>query len=429
MHPLESDRSLIVYLDIKSPYAYLAKAPTRALASRLGVQVDWRPLVLDIPSFLGSARLDAAGRVAEQRRDAEQWSSVKYSYFDCRRYANLRGLTLRGTVKIWDTNPVSVGWLWARRQGDEVLHAFLDGVYEPFWKRQLDVEDPAEIARLLAQAGADLSGFDAWRIGEGAALNAALQADAFRHGIFGVPSYVIDGQTWFGREQLPRLEWLLSGARGRMPDPACECVGTLPAQPVRELTFVVDFTDPHSYLALPMMLRLARTAGLPVTWLTQPATGRARHREEEEAPDPARADRGELHKWKRAASRRQELERHDGNLPSPTRRDDTRLADLALAFVQRHAPGSSEFIERLFSRRWEEGGNLSDAKLVRGELERIGRLSGFDDFLAGAGSALPDERQRRSPGVPAVLLDDEPFVGRQHEPLLRRRLGLPAAGN
>ena len=65
-HPLESDRSLIVYIDFKSPYAYLAVEPTRRMLNELGLSADWRPFVLDIPSYLGTAKLDKAGKVAKQ---------------------------------------------------------------------------------------------------------------------------------------------------------------------------------------------------------------------------------------------------------------------------------------------------------------------------------------------------------------------------
>ena len=111
------DRPLTVYIDFKSPYAYLAVEPTRRMAEELDIPINWLPFVLDIPSYLGSARLDKSGEVAEHSRSREQWSGVKYAYYDCRRYANLRGMTIRGTVKIWDTNLAAIGMLWARATG------------------------------------------------------------------------------------------------------------------------------------------------------------------------------------------------------------------------------------------------------------------------------------------------------------------------
>src|ERR1043166_5022690 len=84
-----------VYSDYKSPYAYLAKDPAYDLARETGVTLEWLPYTLDIPAYLGSAKLDTGGNVVEQSRNAHQWRRVKYSYMDCRREANRRGLTIR----------------------------------------------------------------------------------------------------------------------------------------------------------------------------------------------------------------------------------------------------------------------------------------------------------------------------------------------
>ena len=51
-----------VYTDYKSPYAYLAKDPTYELERDFPVRLKWLPYVLDIPAFLGSARVDAMAR-------------------------------------------------------------------------------------------------------------------------------------------------------------------------------------------------------------------------------------------------------------------------------------------------------------------------------------------------------------------------------
>lgn len=220
--PWTSDRPLIVYMDFKSPYAFIAKDPTRALGRELGVAIDWRPLTLDIPSYLGSARLDDKGKVEKSERTPEQWTAVRYAYRDARRYAEAQGYALRGTVKIWDTSLAHIGFAWARGQGDAVLARYMDLFYERFWRREVDAEDPAVVSALLAEAGAGLDGFDAWRRGEGRRRHDAEQQAIFDAGIFGVPSYVVDGELLFGREHLPRVRWLLEGRRGAAPDVAYE---------------------------------------------------------------------------------------------------------------------------------------------------------------------------------------------------------------
>jgi 2-hydroxychromene-2-carboxylate isomerase len=218
--PLTSASPLVAYIDFKSPYAFVALEPTCEIEDHLSTAIDWRPLTLDIPSYLGSARLDDAGRVVEQNRTDEQWGAVRYAYRDARRYAALRGLTLRGTVKIWDTSLAHIGMMWAKRQGREVLRAYLRGIYVPFWRRELDAEDPAAIASVLARAGAEVDGFASFAAAEGRAEHDAMQAAIFDAGIFGVPTYVVEGEVFFGREHLPRIRWMLGGRRGGAPDVA-----------------------------------------------------------------------------------------------------------------------------------------------------------------------------------------------------------------
>src|SRR5204862_6476433 len=141
----------------KSPYAYLAKDLVYELERDFAVRIDWLPYRLDIPSFLGSARLDGSGRVVEEQRTAHQWRRVRYSYMDCRRQARKRGLVIRGTQKIWDSTLALCGMLYAKRQGEPVLRRYHDAVFARVWKGELDIEDPAIIAAVLAEAGADIA--------------------------------------------------------------------------------------------------------------------------------------------------------------------------------------------------------------------------------------------------------------------------------
>ena len=103
MQALESTSPLIIYIDIKSPYAFVAIKPILALEARLKTQFDWRPLTLNIPSYLGSAK-KSKGKVVKSERTPAQWNNVRYAYRDTRRYAERQGYMLKGTEKIWDIN-------------------------------------------------------------------------------------------------------------------------------------------------------------------------------------------------------------------------------------------------------------------------------------------------------------------------------------
>jgi 2-hydroxychromene-2-carboxylate isomerase len=205
-------RIVTVYIDYKSPYAYLAKDLVYELERDCAVHIDWLPYILDIPSFLGSARLDEQGRVVEESRNAHQWRRVKYSYMDCRRQAKKRGLTIRGTQKIWDSTLAACGLLYAKRQGEAVLRRYHDITFARFWRRELDIEDPSVIAGVLAEAGADAAGFAAYAAGEGPREVDRVSRAAEEMGIFGVPTLVLDGEQFWGSEHLPDIRDML-GAR------------------------------------------------------------------------------------------------------------------------------------------------------------------------------------------------------------------------
>lgn len=201
-----------VYSDYKSPYAYLAKDLVYDLERETGVHVDWLPYTLDIPAYLGSAKLDEKGGIAEQSRNAHQWRRVKYSYMDCRREANRRGLVIRGTQKIWDSSIANIGLLFAKERG--VFRCYHDSVFERFWKRELDIESIPVLAALLDECGADASDFAAYVQGEGRALLTKIQAEAEAAGVFGVTSVLLpDGDLYWGREHFPTLVEMLRAKR------------------------------------------------------------------------------------------------------------------------------------------------------------------------------------------------------------------------
>ena len=195
---------LIHYFDYKSPYAFLAQEATFALAERAGAELEALPYSLHIPDFLGAAEVDGEGRVLSQSRNEHQWRRVRYSYMDCRREANRRGLTVRGPRKIFDSTCSHVGFLWAREQGGG-FRAYHDTVYERFWRRELDIEDPGAIENTLAASGVEVRGFREYLEHEGPRRLGEIRREAEAKGVFGVPGYLVGEELFWGAERLDRI--------------------------------------------------------------------------------------------------------------------------------------------------------------------------------------------------------------------------------
>ena len=202
-------RAITVYSDYKSPYAYLAKQAISALATDRLATVDWKPYILDIPQYLGSATVDEAGHVVAENRNAHQWRRVRYSYMDCRRQARKAGLIIRGTRKIWDSTLAAAGMLFAQYQDAAVFQRYHDAVFDRFWRRELDIESVPAIAAILAEAGADAARFPAWaETGRDEVTRISREAEVL--GVFGVPSFIVDGELFWGREHLADIRELLA---------------------------------------------------------------------------------------------------------------------------------------------------------------------------------------------------------------------------
>ena len=188
------------YFDYKSPYAYLAQEATYDLAAQPGITVEWLPYTLQIDKYLGTAQLGADGKDIVGTRNDHQWRRVKYSYMDCRREANRRGLTIRGPRKIFDSSVANIGFLFVRDQGD--FRPFHDAVFERFFRRELDIDDPESIAALMVETGFDAAGFEAFLAADGREQHDAIIRAAEAAGVFGVPGYLVDGELFWGAERL-----------------------------------------------------------------------------------------------------------------------------------------------------------------------------------------------------------------------------------
>ena len=188
---------ITAYTDYKSPYAYVASQATFELAARPDVDLEWLPYTLDIPSYLGTV----------EERDPHQGRKVRYGYMDARRLAERQGLVLKGPRRIYSAYLSSVGLLYAKRCG--LFAGYHREVFRRFWNRELDIDSPTEMSALISELGGDGEAFAAYAQGTGREEHDRIRAEAEDAGVFGVPTFVLDGELFFGGDRLPLLHQVL----------------------------------------------------------------------------------------------------------------------------------------------------------------------------------------------------------------------------
>lgn len=192
---MEKEIEVKLYYDYKSPFTYLAMEPAYALEKSHRVRLRFIPFELDVRGAFGGD--------LEQRQE-RHWAKVRYLYLDARRYANERGLTIRGPQKIFDSRLSLISGLYADRHGK--FRPYSDRVFERFFKRELNIEDPKALEGVIAEVGLDPADFRRYAASEGPSDFAGAVAEADRDGVFGVPTFIVDGEPFWGND---RVDWVI----------------------------------------------------------------------------------------------------------------------------------------------------------------------------------------------------------------------------
>ena len=182
-----SGKVIPLYIDLKSPYSYLAAHRALALEEAGEVTFDWRPFVLNIA---GRANADPEAFLRRAR----------YLYRDVRRFATPLGLTVKGPKRIYDSTLASIGLLTAKAAG--VHQRYISESYQRFFDRDLELDDTEVIEALLADCGVDASGLATYATGEGKDALATSRAEAESLGVFAAPTFVIGEELFWGQDRM-----------------------------------------------------------------------------------------------------------------------------------------------------------------------------------------------------------------------------------
>lgn len=196
-----SDRTVDVFIDLRSPYSYLAIQPARDLEKAGGIQLDWWPFITDFQSAYG-------GEIEE--RSPRDVAKLKYLYMDCRRLAKAQGLTIRATTKLWDATLASQAMLFAKSQ--HRLWEFCDPLLAAFWRREFDLESPEQLAAALVATGLHADDWAAYQMARAVSDLESALARAEKLGVFGAPTFVCQGELFWGGDRLPLLEAKLASS-------------------------------------------------------------------------------------------------------------------------------------------------------------------------------------------------------------------------
>jgi 2-hydroxychromene-2-carboxylate isomerase len=187
--------------DLISPPSYLAYTQLPAIAAQAGAQIVWRPVLVG-----------AIHKATGNRAPIEVPAKGKYLMADLARYAARYRVPFR-------LNPhfpfstlahqrMATGLLMRQ---PESFAAYIEAMFAAIWVEGLNLTDPAVIAQVIARAGLDAPAVMA--LAEDVQVKDALREateSAVARGAFGVPTFFVGEQMFWGQDRLDFVREALS---------------------------------------------------------------------------------------------------------------------------------------------------------------------------------------------------------------------------
>jgi len=193
------------YVSLNSPWTYLGSKRFEAIAKRHGASVTiW-------PVDFGAVFAVSGGLPLPKRAPQRQ----AYRMMELKRWRDHLGVPLTLQPKFFPANeaPAARAVIALREQGRmadaiRVGHAVLHAL----WVDEKDTGDAATLRAIVAGCGLDADAvMKAADTPEIAAAREAYTKHAIAQGVFGAPSFVIDGEIFWGQDRLDFVDRKLAG--------------------------------------------------------------------------------------------------------------------------------------------------------------------------------------------------------------------------
>jgi 2-hydroxychromene-2-carboxylate isomerase len=196
-------KTLDFIFDFGSPNAYLAWKALPGVVARTGARVNI------IPCLLGGL-FKLTGNQPPMAAFGGVKGKLEYERLETQRFIDKHGITAFRFNPHFPVNTLLImrGLLAAQRMnaGD----SFLEAVLKAMWEDGKKMDDPAVVAEVLGKAGLDAKGI--LEATQDPGIKAELAANtnaAAARGAFGIPTFFVDDEMFFGKERLGQIEELL----------------------------------------------------------------------------------------------------------------------------------------------------------------------------------------------------------------------------
>lgn len=191
------------FFDCSSPWTYLGFVGVQPVAERLGVEIQWRPILVGGVFNAVNPELYAAREKIFQNK-----ARVAHMLKDLTDWADYRGISIA-----WPTFHLQVTAVQMMRaclvaQEQDRVADFAALVFEQYWSKEQDISTPESLRAVAESLGLDGDHF-AQRL-QSADIKSQLRKNTdelVERGGYGSPTlFINDDDMYFGNDRLPLVE-------------------------------------------------------------------------------------------------------------------------------------------------------------------------------------------------------------------------------
>lgn len=168
------------------------------MAQRTNAQIIWRPMLL-------GAVFQATGNASPAAVPAKG----PYMLKDLQRFSNIYGVPFNFNP-FFPLNTMHLMRGATAYLEEPEFQTYLAAIFNALWSEKLNMESPEVVAEVLTKAGIDVTDFMA-RISETEVKERLKDTteEAVARGVFGAPSFFVNGEMFFGQDRLSFVETAL----------------------------------------------------------------------------------------------------------------------------------------------------------------------------------------------------------------------------
>jgi 2-hydroxychromene-2-carboxylate isomerase len=197
-------KTLELIFDFASPNAYLALRALPPLLARTGATLRMTPALL-------GGIFKSTGNQAPMLAFAQVKGKLAYEALEFRRFVAFHGLDRFTMNPHFPVNSLLVmrGYMAAGAQQP----AYLEAVMAAMWEHGRAMADPAVVHDVLTRAGLEADAIlAASQTPDAKQSLATATQEAVDRGVFGIPTFFVGKEMFFGKERLDQVEACLDAA-------------------------------------------------------------------------------------------------------------------------------------------------------------------------------------------------------------------------